>query len=113
MQQTQILVANLHSDLNGRGIAVGNHADMDDIADGDAFQRDRRSVLEPGGIFKVGAKQELARKEPARGAGHEENDPDEHERGRQDQTSHSQLRPLNLFAAWHGTPFAEMSQLTP
>ena len=38
---------------------------MDDVADGDAFQRDRRAILEPRGILKVGAQHQLARKQPA------------------------------------------------
>jgi hypothetical protein len=32
---------------------------MDHVADGDAFQRDRRAILEPRGILKVGAESEL------------------------------------------------------
>jgi len=104
------LMAHLHGDLNGRGTAIGDHADMDHIADGYAFQRDGRSVLESRGILKVRAEHELARKEAARGAGHEKDEPDQHEHGHHDQRPHSQLRPLNLFAAWHDNPLDEMSR---
>jgi hypothetical protein len=80
---------------------------MDHIADGDAFERDRRSILEPRSILKVGTELELTSKKAACGAGHEKYQPDQYGHGHQDQRSDSQLRPLNLFAAWHGTPLAE------
>ena len=57
--------------------------------------------LDPGGILKVGAEHELMCKQPACGAGHEKDEPDQHGHGHQHQRSHSQLRPLNLFSAWH------------
>ena len=110
VQIVEIFAAHPHGHLDRRGIAVRDHADVDHVADGDALERDRRAVLEPRGILKVGAQHELARKQPARRAGHEKNQPDQHGHGHQDQSSHSQLRPLNLFAAWHGTPLAEMSR---
>jgi len=58
-------IPHLHADFDRRGIAVGNHADMDDVADGHAFQRNGRAILDPRGILKVGAEHQLARKQPA------------------------------------------------
>ena len=65
MQVVLELVTHLHGDFDRGGIAVGNHAHMDDVADGDAFQGDRCAVFDAGGVLKVRAEHKLARKEPA------------------------------------------------
>jgi hypothetical protein len=75
---------------------------MNDIADGDALKADRRAILEAGGILKVRAQQQLAGEGTTAGAGHEEDQPDQHCRSGQDQCAYSQLRPLYFLAAWHG-----------
>ena len=65
MQAAQPFAAHAHGHLYRLGVALGNHADTDHIADGDAFKRDRRSIFQPRGIPKVAAEHELARKQPA------------------------------------------------
>ena len=96
-----VFLAHLHGDFDGRWVALGDHAIVVDVADGYAFERDRGAILESGGILKVGSAARALRRTGRRGAGHEKNEPDEHRHGHQDQRSHLQLRPLNLFAAWH------------
>ena len=106
----QCTLADLHGHFDRRGVALGDYAHVGHVADGDAFQRHRaRRLLGPRHSQSRSA-DELAGKQPSRGAGHEKDEPDQHGRGRQHQRSHPQLRPLNLFAAWHGTPLAESMQ---
>ena len=65
MQLGGIVVANLHDDFNRGGVALRHHIDMSHVANGDAFQGDRRTVLNPRGILKIGAEHELMRKNAA------------------------------------------------
>ena len=77
------------------------------------IQRHRRAVLDAAGIGEVGAQEHPVGEKAARGCIHEKNKADQHGDGGQNQHPHLQLRPLNLFAAWHVTPLTEMSELTP
>jgi hypothetical protein len=83
---------------------------MNHVADRDAFQRDGSAILEPGGILKVAAENQLAGKKTTARSGHEKDKHDQDGRSRQDKRSHPQFRPLNLFAAWHEAPLAEWMQ---
>ena len=81
----------LHGDLDRLGIVAGIHRHLGDVADGDAFQRYRRAVLESGRVDKVAAQHDLLREDAAGVRGHEKDQPDQHGRGDQDQRAHSQL----------------------
>jgi hypothetical protein len=86
---------------------------VDDVANGDAFKRNDSAILEAGGVGKVQRSSMLASEQAARGAGHEKDDGDQQGERGQNQRSHLKLRPLNLFAAWHVIPLAELSGSTP
>ena len=51
-------------------------------------------------ILEVGAKHQFLCEYASRRGGHQEDEQDKNGNGRQDQCANSELRPLNLFAAW-------------
>ena len=59
MQIVLELVTNLHRHFHRCGIAIGNHAHMRDITDGDALKGNGRSIFDPGGVFKVRTEDQL------------------------------------------------------
>ena len=81
MQIVEVFAPYLHGYFDRSRVALRDHADVDHVADCDAFERDWRSILEAGGIFKIGAELDLARKHPACGAGHKKNQPDQYGHG--------------------------------
>jgi len=97
------LRAHLHHHFHRRGVAAGHHAHVHHIADRDALKRNRRAVLDACGIFKIRPEYQLAREQAAGRPRHENDQPHQYADGDQNQDSHPQLRPLNFFAAWHGT----------
>src|ERR1700691_3999297 len=111
MQKIVSLTSHLHGNFHGRGVTGGHDANADHITDGYTLQGHRRAVLEAGSIFEVGPQQKLLGKQPARGSGHEKDEPDEHDHRNNYQRSHFQLRPMNFFATWHVTPLTELSLL--
>src|SRR6266568_5916044 len=106
------VLADLHRYLYRRRIALGHDANAGYVADGDAFEGDWRSVLEPGGVVKISPKSQFVRKDASRGGGHKQDEQHHNGQGRQDQCAHSQLRPLNLFAAWQVIPLDGFGRLS-
>ena len=85
------MLVDLHLDFNRGGGALGDDVDLGNVADAYAFQRDRRTDLEAGGILKVRTHDEVARPEAARIAGHEEDERDESAKSDDHQNAHFQL----------------------
>src|SRR5579871_1128230 len=101
MEEMDVLAANPHGDFNGGRAALRDHADLRDIADCYAFERDRGAAFESAGVVEVRAKGKFFGEQAAACRGHEEDDEHQNRHGRQDQCANSQLGPLNLFAARH------------
>ena len=71
------------------------------------------AIFQAAGVGKVTTQLDAASEQAARGGGHEKDDRDQQGEGDQNQSAHLELRPLNLFAAWHLTPLKELSGSTP
>ena len=91
MQGVHIFRVDLHGCFDGVGVALGDDADLADVADGDAFKSDGGAYLDAGGVVEVGTELCLVGEGSSRGAGHEEDQPNEHSNGYENQCTHSQL----------------------
>ena len=65
MQIVQVLLTNLHGDFNGIGISLRHHAQMQNIANGDPFERHDSAILQPAGVGKVAAQHDPMGEETA------------------------------------------------
>ena len=86
-----VLLIDTHCYFDGGRLAFRDNTNTGDIADRDAFEGDGSADLEAGGIFKIGAQDNVSGPEAAGGVGHKEDERDEGAKSDDHQNAHFQL----------------------